>query len=262
MARPRMSQDEFIKRCKKEHGERYSYKRTIYSGAHKTVKVKCRLHGYFEQAAHNHMRGYGCHVCGGGDLLTQKQFIDRSKAKHGELYDYSNSVYKRADKKVLIYCKEHGYFRQTASDHMRGAGCYYCGIILNQANNQKYARKPYKLGKRIIELQGWEPQALDYIQKRLHVKPNEILVGTDVPRVYYFNTKKRIYFPDFYIPSQNRIVEVKSTHTFNVSLETLKLKRKAVIKAGYIFSVIVLDKNISRVKLDPKWYAKSELYEN
>jgi hypothetical protein len=63
--------------------------------------------------------------------------------------------------------------------------------------------------------------------------------------IYYFDTKlgriKKGY-PDFYIPSQNLVVEIKGGHLFD--LQNLKDRQKAIIAKGYDFQVIVDGKKI------------------
>lgn len=56
-------------------------------------------------------------------------FIDKAKAKHGDLYDYSQVIYLTAKKQISVCCKEHGPFLQTPSDHLNGCGCPKCGVI-------------------------------------------------------------------------------------------------------------------------------------
>ena len=68
---------------------------------------------------------------GGRPQLTQEQFIERSRAKHGDRYDYSLVVYTRTRDKVTIICPEHGEFRQGACEHMAGQGCKKCSRIEN-----------------------------------------------------------------------------------------------------------------------------------
>ena len=58
--------------------------------------------------------------------LTTEEFIARAKAKHGDKYDYSKSVYTRAKNKLTITCKTHGDFQQEAFSHMSGCGCELC----------------------------------------------------------------------------------------------------------------------------------------
>lgn len=60
--------------------------------------------------------------------LTQAQFIEKAKCRHGDKYDYSATVYKTAHEKVEITCPAHGKFSQTADSHTNGGkGCFRCG---------------------------------------------------------------------------------------------------------------------------------------
>ena len=58
--------------------------------------------------------------------LTTKDFIERSKVKHGDKYDYSKTEYFGKFKKLKIICPIHGEFEQEAWGHMKGRGCIDC----------------------------------------------------------------------------------------------------------------------------------------
>lgn len=62
----------------------------------------------------------------GNNSLNTEKFIIRSRAKHGDRYDYSKSIYTTAKEKLIIICKIHGDFEQTSSEHMYGANCQMC----------------------------------------------------------------------------------------------------------------------------------------
>ena len=66
---------------------------------------------------------------------------------------------------------------------------------------------------------------------------------------YYDNNKKcyRIAIPDFYIPSTNTIVEIKSNYTLNV--QNMLDKKLAYENAGYKFQLILEHKetNLSNI---------------
>ncbi len=66
-----------------------------------------------------------------GRKLSKEEFVLRSIAKHGNKYDYTLVEYKKNSIKVRIICPEHGEFKQTPADHMKGKGCKKCGIIKN-----------------------------------------------------------------------------------------------------------------------------------
>ncbi len=55
--------NEFIKKCKKIHGEKYKYDQSKYVGAFTKVKIKCKYHGTFLQQPNNHLSGQGCPKC-------------------------------------------------------------------------------------------------------------------------------------------------------------------------------------------------------
>lgn len=69
--------------------------------------------------------------------LTTNEFIKKAQARHGDKYDYSNTIYVSMFKKVRIDCKLHGAFIQTAHDHVYGNGCKTCGYISN-TNKSKF----------------------------------------------------------------------------------------------------------------------------
>lgn len=61
--------------------------------------------------------------------LTTAQFIRRARLIHADRnYDYRGVVYTNNRAKVFIICPEHGFFAQTAKDHLTGRGCRGCGI--------------------------------------------------------------------------------------------------------------------------------------
>ncbi len=69
---------------------------------------------------------------------TQEEVIESFKKVHGDRYDYSRVVYAGSNSKVIIGCKEHGWFDQSPNNHNKGAGCPQCGrarIALSRTMN-------------------------------------------------------------------------------------------------------------------------------
>lgn len=58
-----LSQDEFIKRAKEIHGNRYNYSLVEYTGMRDKIKIICREHGTFNQEPNNHLKRHGCPKC-------------------------------------------------------------------------------------------------------------------------------------------------------------------------------------------------------
>lgn len=113
-----------------------------------------------------------------------------------------------------------------------------------------FAFKEYKLGKRVVRLQGYEPQAVDYIRRVYKVKPSDIECGvdSDVPSIRYtYRGKQYVYHPDILVKSLNRIVEVKSAYTYRASLKKNLAKKQACLEQGYLFTFFIMDGNGNRL---------------
>ena len=122
----RLTTEEFIRRAKEVHGDRYNYSKVEYVNEYTKVCIICPKHGEFWQIPVHHLNGSGCPYCAGKIRLTTEEFIRKAKDIHGGRYDYSKVEYVNARTKVCIICPEHGEFRQTASEHLRGQGCPKC----------------------------------------------------------------------------------------------------------------------------------------
>lgn len=55
---------------------------------------------------------------------------------------------------------------------------------------------------------------------------------------YSFNGKERIYYPDFYLPEFNLIIEIKNGYLLNRDAEIIKAKEKACFSAGFDYLLI------------------------
>ena len=114
-----------------KHGNIYDY--SLVDLKKLKVKIICRKHGIFEQNKYSHSYGMGCWECSVEQRANlcrsnTKEFIKKSKLRHGDIYDYSLVDYKNNKTKIIIICKEHGDFKQLPSSHLNGNGCPKCGI--------------------------------------------------------------------------------------------------------------------------------------
>ena len=115
--------EDFIKKAKELHGDKYDYSKVNYLRSRDKVKIICPTHGEFEQKANNHLNGQGCPMC---KISTTDSFIKKAKTVHGNKYDYSKVDYKKIKDKITIICKKHGPFIQIAGNHLAGSGCPSC----------------------------------------------------------------------------------------------------------------------------------------
>lgn len=139
----RITQEEFIKRCKDLYGEKFDFSKTIYKGSNEKVCVICAKHGEFMVRAADFLRGHNCSMCYGNKKSTTEDFKEKAKKKHKNKYDYSKVNYKNRRTKVTIIChkkdkfgKEHGEFEQTPGDHLFGYGCPKCGNEYKPTNEE------------------------------------------------------------------------------------------------------------------------------
>lgn len=154
---------------------------------------------------------------------------------------------------ISYLCKKCSHVRTTKAYILKVSGCWACGK--DKAISASFRRKKVRLGGKTFHVLGYEDQALRYIVAKGLAKPQEILTD-NLPRFQYFNKgKTRYYFPDMHIPSQQRIIEVKST--FTLDLPRLKKKRQAVLDAGYEFSVLLFHKGV-RVRLPDNWFTLTQ----
>lgn len=122
-----LTTEEFIKRARKVHGDKYDYSKSVYTGYNNKITIICPVHGEFEQRASSHLEGYGCNLCiCDAKRLTKDKFVELARKVHGDKYDYSKVEYTNNKSKVTIVCPIHGEFEQTPNSHLRGAGCLSC----------------------------------------------------------------------------------------------------------------------------------------
>ena len=122
----KITTEDFIERANKIHNNNYDYSLVDYKNNKTKVKIKCNIHGIFEQLPSGHLMGKGCFNCNSPKRLNNKSFIEKAKKVHGNKYDYSLVEYITGQKKVKIICKKHGLFEQLPYSHYNGSGCKKC----------------------------------------------------------------------------------------------------------------------------------------
>ena len=163
----RQTKEEFIKKAKEIHGDKYDYSKVEYKTARKKVCIVCPKHGEFWQTPDAHLRGTGCPKCSlyRSYKYTTEEFIELSKKVHGDKYDYSKVEYFNRVTPVCIICHEHGEFWQKPREHFKGFGCPECSesrlereikLFLDE-NEIKYERE-----KRFDWLKNKYPMRLDF----------------------------------------------------------------------------------------------------
>lgn len=178
-----MNTESFIEKARKVHGDKYDYSLVNYKSSDCKVMIKCDKHGVFEQDPTNHLMGQGCPQCWNErrnelHAYNTEDFIEKARKVHGNLYDYSESVYKGCFEPVCIKCNKHGVFWQRAGNHLFGQGCPHCKRSFGEEKIEVFLKE--KNIKFIIQ----------------HIVKNDNL--------FCFNER---FLVDFYLPDYNTFIE-------------------------------------------------------
>lgn len=232
------------------------------AGAVKTLH-RCSKHGEFEAWPEYILyRGLGCPDCGReakqnrANTLTGPEFRRELKAAAPRIRHIGE--YGGKTVRTEFRCRDCAHEWKTTPDSvLAGHGCPACGLEATFAKRHHGSRlRPYKLGRREVMVQGFEPQALDYLRS-VGYRPEQIFVGSDVPKVRYsYRGKNRTYYPDIWIPHLNLIVEVKSVYWLGITdIEIFRqvcAKREATMQY-HNFAVLVMHEDGSRMMLPKDW---------
>lgn len=124
------------------YGDKYDYTKTIYTDVRTRITATCKKHGDFTKSVSEFLSGSGCPICGNAlknqsKIPTTEQFIKKANIVHGNLYDYSKTIYVKSNIEVEINCKveTHGIFKQKPNAHLAGCGCKKCGDLKVSENH-------------------------------------------------------------------------------------------------------------------------------
>ena len=110
---------------------------------------------------------------------------------------------------------------------------------LHAPANYTFKEFVWKTGE-VSVVQGSEPKVLRELEDAGYTYDEVITDRSLVPSFqYFFDGKTRTYYPDFHIPKENLVIEVKSDWTLEVQLEKNEAKFKAVKDAGFQFRLEV-----------------------
>ena len=78
------NKNEFIKKARKVHGDKYDYSKVEYINAHTKVCIICPQHGEFWQTPNAHLRGNSCPYCKIRSILEHKtiNYLNKANIKY------------------------------------------------------------------------------------------------------------------------------------------------------------------------------------
>ena len=141
-----LTTEEFIRRSKEVHGDKYDYSQTVYVRGGK-MKIICPVHGPFWQGNSHYYKGCGCPKCGSetrskkaiGNQYAKKVYYDVSNIKIPEHIHLDISDKIRTSATIYGMCEEHGPFQTKLKYVLNGEPCSYCRFP--RVNTEEFIRR-------------------------------------------------------------------------------------------------------------------------
>lgn len=171
-----------------------------------------------------------------------------------------SSGYTKLNTKCLFTCTIHKFTWPALPGNILAG--HYCPLCKSDANvSNRFKSKTYKLGRKLISIQGYENFALDHLLKRYRPLDIHAGKGASIPAFkYLFKGTERWHFPDIYVESNKTIYEVKSTFTLGLNRRTkgyyaqMKAKAKTAHNLGYKYRILVVLTSGKVITLPKIWY--------
>lgn len=142
---------------------------------------------------------------------------------------------------------------KTIKEKYGESSTMHVDFIVDKIFKKSIRFKNYNLPSgKIIKIQGYEGFALDALLKKY--KEEDIFVGRkkikeQIGKIYYdYDNKNRLYYPDIYIKSENKIIEVKSVWTYKKNKEKNIAKKNACLNKGINFDFIIFNRKGDEIK--------------
>ena len=74
----RMTLDDFLRKAKIVHGDKYDYSKVEFVNARTKIMIICPIHGAFMQEPSVHLKGHGCKQCGIESALSHSDYSARA----------------------------------------------------------------------------------------------------------------------------------------------------------------------------------------
>jgi len=100
-----MKLDDFVKKAKEIHGDKYDYSKVNYINSKSNITIICPKHGEFLQTPDAHIHGSGCQICGHSKSTGEEELISFLKEIYtGKIETRNRNVIK--PKELDIYIPE------------------------------------------------------------------------------------------------------------------------------------------------------------
>lgn len=246
------------------------------------IKYGCEFHlqnnEIKQKRTNTFIKNYGTQHPSQSEIIKQK-IKDTNLERFGNVNSFQNTIIKEKIKQTNI--KKYGVENPLLSNEIKEKikktninkyGCEYSiqnsvikmkikennilkyGVeypcqnpeIAEKISKKSYSRKDYILPSGlVIQIQGYENYALDFLLKNENINENDIITGCkNVPAIWYNDElgKKRRHYVYIFIPRLNKCIEVKSTWTAEKKKHCIFLKQEAAKQLGYDYEIWIYNK--------------------
>jgi len=173
---------------------------------------------------------------------TKKTNLER----YGVEYSYQNEDIKNKYKKTMLnkygveYPIQNSEIKEkTKKTNLERYGVEYSAQNLEIFKKTRSSAFKLKNYKNLTYIGTYE---LDFLEKFY----DKIIIENVKTIDYVFNGKNKVYYPDFYLPDYNLIVEIKSSYTYEYEKDQNDAKKEATLKCGYNF-IFVINKDYTEL---------------
>ena len=170
---------------------------------------------------------------------------NKQKSKQTKLLKYGDENYVNIDKSKQSKLKHYGDENYNNIEKGKQTCLQRYGVenpnqnidIFKKGQKTRFEIKKFKNTN--LWYQG--SYELDFLEKYYN-KFTDLQRGPTVK--YIFNKNNKVYYPDFFIPSKNLIIECKNSYLAKKDSNIIKEKEKATISNGFNY-IMIIDKNYS-----------------
>ena len=197
----------------------------------------------------------------GNDFPAQNERIMQKMINTNQIRYKADNPFQNAeiqqkikDTNQIRYGKNHGTqteevrqkFTNTMQERYNVDHALQIAEISTKALQNSFKSKPFTFPSgNIIQVQGFEPFALEVLVEQGNQFEDITTDRTQVPEIWYKteDDKKHRYFCDILLHNEDKIIEVKSDWTYKQGEEIIiPLKAQACIDAGFEFEIWIFDK--------------------
>ena len=269
------------------HGDTYDYSQTVYRQWSDTLSILCRTHGLFRQSASNHKAGRGCPECAKDrykayveqhqndvrtPVISYPGYIEALRGGGFSMRPtkMGRECYQGYQTPIEHRCVQCGYKQTKTPDSLlkcrgqhTGKGCPRCAKL---ARGMK-VREAVSIEGKIFHTDSQAEIIAIHFMLRKGIQTTEMLQEHDsgfTKILYRVDDKYHTYIPDFILPAESRVVEVKSPATLGLIdsrfgepenlFKTAVAKFCGVAKRGLRPTLLVVERNGNVTVFPRSWF--------